>query len=583
VFLNIALQCAARGWHVFPCRPRTKKPLIDGGTQWANASNDEAQIRAWWMKWPDANVAVAGNGSGLAVLDVDHGLADESAWRAWCQRNGVPETYAVRTGRRPEFGVQMYFAGRMADVGVFRLDGCSGQVKSQGGYVMAAGSIHPDSGEKYTVICDAPVAPLPDVARNLRKPKAETTNNAKVPKTRWNLPVHASEDRTGFLLEQTGAMRNLGCGKDAILARMIELNEDPKIIAEPVDYERLESTAANCAKFPIPEQPPEIVFGQPEPKPVTDWRVKYHTFDVMDTAPEPVFIVEGFFQKDVVTAIAAPVGQRKTIIAANVVHSSITGEPLFGHFKVTNKPERVLYLCPEMGLFAFAKRIRNLGLMPYVGKTLFCRTMNSEGKVQLSELTDEELSGALVVVDTAVRFIDGDENSSEHMKVFAGDCFRLVKAGATVLVLFHSLKGTKDATELTLENSVRGSGDFGAFVSSCWATRLQDQDAGWDSESYLKNVKQRDFESEPFTVRSDRQGRLHMVAKPGEKVTLSTKPTGPKADKDGMQDAALALLKANPKLSNEKISELLKESGIQRSKDWVRKKRYELMQDGAAV
>jgi hypothetical protein len=107
------------------------------------------------------------------------------------------------------------------------------------------------------------------------------------------------------------------------------------------------------------------------------------------------------------------------------------------------------------------KRIRNLGLMPYVGETLFCRTMNSEGELRLSELTDEELAGALVVVDTAVRFIEGDENSSEDMKVFANDCFRLIKAGATVLVLFHSLKGTKDATELTLENSVRGSGDFG--------------------------------------------------------------------------------------------------------------------------
>jgi hypothetical protein len=75
-------------------------------------------------------------------------------------------------------------------------------------------------------------ASLPDVVRQLRKPVAETTNSYKVPKTRWDLPVHEGDDRTGFLMEQTGAMRNLGCGKDAILARMVELNEDSEVIAD---------------------------------------------------------------------------------------------------------------------------------------------------------------------------------------------------------------------------------------------------------------------------------------------------------------------------------------------------------------
>ena len=195
-----------------------------------------------------------------------------------------------------------------------------------------------------------------------------------------------------------------------------------------------------------------------------------------------------------ISAIAAPVGQRKTIIAANVVHAVLTKEPLFGHFPVVYRPEWVLYLCPEMGLLSFTKRLRNLGLLPYVGKTLFCRTMNSEGSLKLADLTADELQGALVVLDTAVRFAGGDENSAEHMKVFAEDCFRLMKAGATsVLVLFHSPKGTKESSELTLENVMRGSGELGAFVSSCWSTGLQTPDQPWESASYLKNVKQRDF------------------------------------------------------------------------------------------
>lgn len=576
-FLDIALACLKRGYYVIPCDG--KEALVKGGTNWELASNDEAQIRSWWAKWPNANVAITGNLSENTVLDIDYGFTDEAEWRAWCERNGIPETYTVRTGGRPGFRVQMYFCGRMNDVGKWELDGASGQIKSTGGYVMAAGSIHPDSGERYEAIRDISRAPLPDAVRQLRKPEKVATGNAKVSKSKWDLPVHEGEDRTGFLVEQSGNLRRLGYGEAVIRAHMQDLNEDTEIIADPIDQTRLEETAAGVCRYQPEEQLPEIVFGNSK-KPaqtVTDWRSRYHSFDEMNNAPEPTFIIEGFLPKDVISSIAAPVGQRKTIIAANVVHSSLTGEPLFDHFPVKERPVRVLYLCPEMGLFSFAKRIRNLELMDYVGKTLFCRTMNSEGKLPLSDLTNEELTGALVVIDTAVRFVEGDENSSEDMKVFAEDCFRLMKAGAaSVLVLFHSPKGTKDASELTLENAMRGSGDLGAFVSSCWATRLQDPDAPWESASYLKNVKQRDFESDPFEVRSDKLGRLHIVTKPGEPVKLNSKSVGPRGNADGKEAEALQIIKDNPALSLSTLVRKLADAGIERSKSWVSDKRYEI-------
>jgi hypothetical protein len=45
----------------------------------------------------------------------------------------IPETYVVRTGRRPGFGVQLYFIGQIPVVGLFEVNGCKGQVKSLGG------------------------------------------------------------------------------------------------------------------------------------------------------------------------------------------------------------------------------------------------------------------------------------------------------------------------------------------------------------------------------------------------------------------------------------------------------------------
>ena len=164
--LDIALQNAEKGNKVFPCVPGDKNPLTEHGFK--DATTDENQIREWWTKWPSANIAIACGASGLSVMDVDHGLTDADAFKVWREAAGIPETYTVRTGRRDSFGVQMYFIGAIPDVGLWDLGGCQGQIKGLGGYVMAAGSIHP-SGAAYEVISDAPLAPVPDVVRNLSK------------------------------------------------------------------------------------------------------------------------------------------------------------------------------------------------------------------------------------------------------------------------------------------------------------------------------------------------------------------------------------------------------------------------------
>ncbi len=258
--LGQALAHAALGLHVFPVAKDKSTKTAHG---FHDATIDREVILAWWAKMPMANIGFYPGACDVAVLDIDHGLTDYASFVAWRDRNGIPATYCVRSGSRPEYKVHVYLKGAMKDIGEWALDGCSGQVKSLGGYVLAAGSEalhgpnHDKPGQPYEVIEGTlgVFAPTPDVVRNLRRP-AVATSNSQVPKSAWSLPVHAGENRTGFLLEQTGAMRNLGCGFQAILGRMIELNEDPAIIADPLDPERLERTAANCAKFPIPSPAP---------------------------------------------------------------------------------------------------------------------------------------------------------------------------------------------------------------------------------------------------------------------------------------------------------------------------------------
>ncbi|MGB6384202.1 MAG: bifunctional DNA primase/polymerase [Terriglobales bacterium] len=577
-FLESAQSNAARGWHVFPLNgkhPRISKAA--GGNGFKDATLDLEQITGWWTKYPTANIGIACGASDQYVVDIDHGLNSEEDFHAWRMRNNVPMTYTVRSGGRPEFRVQMYYTGAVECNGKWELDGCKGEIRSIGGYVCAAGSIHPDTGEAYQLLVEAPLAPRPSVIEQAVKQAEQIALTPRQPGEK------ILENRNMELTSMIGRLRERMVPRpslEAALAYALQWNQDE--CASPMDESEVEDTVTSLyRRYADPAIVPEVIFGSSQPKPVTNWRERYHSFEEMDNAPEPTFLIEGFLQKDVISSIAAPVGQRKTIIAANVVHAVLTGERLFDHFAVVQRPARVLYLCPEMGLLSFTKRMRNLGLMQYVGKTLFCRTMNSEGKLLLSEMMPEELAGALVVVDTAVRFIEGDENSSEDMKVFAEDCFKLMKNGAaSVLVLFHSPKGTKEASELTLENAMRGSGDLGAFVSSCWATRLQDPDAPWESASYLKNVKQRDFESDPFEVKSDKLGRLHIVTAPGSNVVLNGKKKGTVGNADGREEEALQVIRDNPTLSHKKIVLKLAERGIERSSSWVGNKKFDLFNVG---
>jgi P4 family phage/plasmid primase-like protien len=118
-FSKLAPELIERGWHVFPvCWPKNgkcacpfhhtdkkeigKAPIIRRGMN--AASNDPAQIEAWAEEFPEANIGVNLEKSGLVVIDPD---SDSAIWEV--DKIGGPRTATVRTGngqhrwyKRPE-------------------------------------------------------------------------------------------------------------------------------------------------------------------------------------------------------------------------------------------------------------------------------------------------------------------------------------------------------------------------------------------------------------------------------------------------------------------------------------------------
>jgi Virulence-associated protein E-like domain/Bifunctional DNA primase/polymerase, N-terminal len=151
--LDAALDYAARGWPVFPCHPKTKRPLTpkgendDGSGGLKRATTDPAQIRAWWTQFPKALIGVrTGPWIGAFVVDFDAGVDDETGEIFEVEalidnleraiEAKLPETWCVAT---PRGGRHLYFqipaGAAIGNRGELLGKGSRIDVRGDGGYV----------------------------------------------------------------------------------------------------------------------------------------------------------------------------------------------------------------------------------------------------------------------------------------------------------------------------------------------------------------------------------------------------------------------------------------------------------------
>jgi hypothetical protein len=195
-----------------------------------------------------------------------------------------------------------------------------------------------------------------------------------------------------------------------------------------------------------------------------------------ETAEEGQWLVEGLLEKGL-SFFASLAGVGKSWAALELAKALSTGMPLFGVFAIPEKAS-VLYLAPEVSAGSFTRRIKRLGFPKDSNRFRF-RTI-SEGKKLF--LRDPKVIGAVealrkdgpvvVIADTLVRFTQSqDENSASQNRGLADDALALVGLGADLLFLHHSPKAFGTAKIPTLENVLRGTGDFGALANSVIAFR----------------------------------------------------------------------------------------------------------------
>ncbi len=169
--LPSALEAAGYGFLVFPlwwpregvcacrrgrdCRNPGKHPRI---TNWQElATTAEAEIRAWWSRWPQANIGIlTGSRSGLIVMDFDPG---DSGTDSLAMLQGLygelPDSVQVVSGRLDEVsgrhGLHLYFrhpGGEILIPSSVKTLAPDIDIRGEGGLVVGPGSLHA-TGRRY--------------------------------------------------------------------------------------------------------------------------------------------------------------------------------------------------------------------------------------------------------------------------------------------------------------------------------------------------------------------------------------------------------------------------------------------------
>jgi Bifunctional DNA primase/polymerase, N-terminal len=190
--LPAVLDYAARGFAVFPCLERDKRPAINGGFK--AATTNPATIRRWFGDaFHRYNIAVAtGLVSGIFILDVDGPDGAIALAQLESIHGPLPATLTSLTarGRHLWFRIDQPIPSSAGRIGP-GLDG-----RGDGGYVLAPPSAHPE-GPVYQWANDADLAPIPEwLAKLARRPvptiRQMAVSSIKVPIGSFSAYGHAA-------------------------------------------------------------------------------------------------------------------------------------------------------------------------------------------------------------------------------------------------------------------------------------------------------------------------------------------------------------------------------------------------------
>ncbi len=443
--LEAALDYAQRGWPVLflhsiadgrcgcgkpECGNPGKHPigrLTPHGLHDATTNPDV--ILGWALKVASFNVAIrCGPESGVVALDVD---VNESLAALQREHGPLPETRTHRTGRG--FHYLFVHPGNGTVIRpVTKLGGYDGlDFKADDAYIVAPPSVHV-SGERYEVeVDDAPLAPLPEWLLRLAQGRTDG-HRVRAPESEPSANSVCVGARNTTLTRVAGTLRRAGLSQDAIEAALLVVNHeryDP-----PLDDAEVRRIAASVARYE-----PE---GKRDP-------VRLH--QAKDLVASPVqFQVEGLLPSGMLTLLSGKDGLGKTLLALEMIYSTLTGVPLLKTFRALRGPAVALLLDDPPSLIV--ERLSMLGIRNdpdlWIATSDDVDLTDPLGMLRALEAEAIQRQAKLIVLDALYLFLPlsrDSGNDAARMRPLLGALNDLAhRTGATVVLIAHDNKSGAD-------------------------------------------------------------------------------------------------------------------------------------------
>lgn len=242
--MDYALTYASKKWLVFPLRPKDKTPAV----KWADVATTEPNmICGWWEREPNANVGiVTGIKSNLLVLDIDEGHGGIESLKTLVNVYGeLPNTPIAITGGGGRHIFFKYAAGTKNTASKIA-QGID--TRSEGGYVVGSGSIHPNGNEyRWDEKYNPETTPLADAPQWLIKLLLAEQAQPTTPAIIDGNAAIINGGRNNTLASMAGAMRRKGFDEASIYQALLIENKT-KCIPPMTDTE-VEQIAQSVTRY----------------------------------------------------------------------------------------------------------------------------------------------------------------------------------------------------------------------------------------------------------------------------------------------------------------------------------------------
>ena len=344
LFLDITLPLIARGIPVTPIRPGTKRAFLPDFP--TTASTDPNQIAEWGRVYSDHNAACVARAEDGGVWFLETDSPDVAARVLQNTGHALTEIQTFQVQSRP--GRQHYYfhhnartktLGNISQTYVLSQDW---SVRTNREYVVAPGSIHPDTGQPYSVISDAAITEAPEwlidwlVSQKTKNTPAPATD---APRNERGLIPHGAIH--GWMLTQAGRLRQLGLDADGIepaLLALVHANCEP-----PIDESKVSQMAKSVCNFPAGSVGVALTMPTPAAPPTSGVQIKR-----MSTyaGKKLYWLWQNRIPFGTLSTIAGDPDEGKSLITLYITARVSKGEKLYDN-PLETEPAEVLILSAE--------------------------------------------------------------------------------------------------------------------------------------------------------------------------------------------------------------------------------------------